>query len=66
MCLFKVWEDENGQLLQSLAANGGTARVAGDSRADSPGYSAKYGVYSLLETSINRIINIQLVQVRLQ
>ncbi|XP_077564047.1 uncharacterized protein LOC144179529 isoform X2 [Haemaphysalis longicornis] len=60
--VYKVWEDEKGELLRSLVANGGTARVAGDSRADSPGYSAKYGVYTLLETSINRIINIQLVQ----
>lgn len=66
MCWFQVWEDEKGELLRSLVANGGTARVAGDSRADSPGYSAKYGVYTLLETSINRIINIQLVQVRVQ
>ncbi|KAH7958600.1 hypothetical protein HPB49_003178 [Dermacentor silvarum] len=34
----------------------------GDSRADSPGYSAKYGTYSLLDTSLNRIIDMQLVQ----
>ncbi|KAH6930411.1 hypothetical protein HPB50_013347 [Hyalomma asiaticum] len=58
----KVWEEEKRKLLQNLASHGGTATVAGDSRADSPGYSAKYGVYSLLETNINRIINIQLVQ----
>ncbi|KAH6921057.1 hypothetical protein HPB50_027950 [Hyalomma asiaticum] len=58
----KVWEEEKMKLLHNLASHGGTATVAGDSRADSPGYSAKYGVYSLLETNINRIINIQLVQ----
>ena len=37
--------------------------VGGDGRADSPGYSAKYGTYSLLELSCNKIVDFQLVQV---
>lgn len=38
--------------------------LAGDSRADSPGHSAKYGTYSVLEMSCNKIIDFKLVQVR--
>ena len=37
--------------------------VGGDGRCDSPGHCAKYGTYSLLELSCNRIIDFKLVQV---
>ncbi|XP_064479759.1 uncharacterized protein LOC135393196 [Ornithodoros turicata] len=36
--------------------------VAGDGRCDSPGHTALYGTYTLLETSINRIIHFELVK----
>ncbi|XP_072140145.1 uncharacterized protein, partial [Dermacentor andersoni] len=58
----QVWQDEKRRLMQTVVSCGGGAKVAGDSRADSPGYSAKYGVYSVLETNLNRIIDIELVQ----
>ncbi|XP_049512258.1 uncharacterized protein LOC125940287 [Dermacentor silvarum] len=56
----QLWEREQQSLLSCLSRTG--AQLAGDSRADSPGYSAKYGTYSLLDTSLNRIIDMQLVQ----
>lgn len=59
---FQLWECEQQSLLSCLSRTG--AQLAGDSRVDSPGYSAKYGTYSLLDTSLNRIIDMQLVQVR--
>ena len=37
--------------------------VAGDGRLDSPGHSAKYGSYSLLELTCNKIVDFKLVQV---
>ena len=37
--------------------------LAGDGRADSPGHSAKFGTYSILEMSCNKIIDFKLVQV---
>ena len=37
--------------------------IGGDGRSDSPGHSAKYGSYSMLELNLNKIIDIQLVQV---
>ena len=36
--------------------------LAGDGRADSPGHSAKYGSYTLIELS-NKVVDFQLVQV---
>ncbi|KAL3189072.1 hypothetical protein MRX96_003213 [Rhipicephalus microplus] len=55
-----LWEREKHSLLNSLMRTG--AQLAGDSHADSPGYSANYGTYSLLGISLNRIINMQLMQ----
>lgn len=37
--------------------------LTGDGRLDSPGYSAKYGTYSILEMSCNKIMDFKLVQV---
>lgn len=39
------------------------ARLAGDGRADSPGFSAKFGTYSLLDLDSGKIIHFELVQV---
>lgn len=35
------------------------------SRSDSPGHCAKYGSYSLIEERLNKVLDVQLVQVRL-
>lgn len=37
--------------------------VGGDGRCDSPGHSAKYGTYSLMDAEQNKILDSQLVQV---
>ena len=37
--------------------------LAGDGRADSPGHSAKFGTYSILEMLCNKIIDFKLVKV---
>ncbi|KAF4114136.1 uncharacterized protein LOC131539617 [Onychostoma macrolepis] len=36
--------------------------VGGDMRADSPGYSAKYGSYTMMDLHTNTVVDIQLVQ----
>jgi hypothetical protein len=33
------------------------------SRSDSPGFCAKYGAYTVMEQTLNKVIDIQLVQV---
>uniref|UniRef100_A0A3Q2PX19 Uncharacterized protein n=1 Tax=Fundulus heteroclitus TaxID=8078 RepID=A0A3Q2PX19_FUNHE len=35
---------------------------AGDGRSDSPGHCAKYGSYTLLEQTVNKVLDIQVVQ----
>lgn len=48
-----------------LAEEGSALLLGGDGRADSPGHSAKYGSYSLVDLNHKVVLDIQLVQVRL-
>ena len=65
-CLLPVvlnsWVSERKHLVHQLADMNGGLVLAGDGRADSPGHSAKYGSYSMLELRINKVVDIQLVQ----
>ena len=47
----------------NLTLTGKQIVLGGDARCDSPGYSAKYGSYSLMDLETNKILDIQLVQV---
>ena len=38
--------------------------LGGDGRADSPGHCAKFGLYTLMDLKRNKIIEVQLVQVK--
>ena len=58
-----VWSQQQNSLLQGMKTQKKKLVLGGDGRADSPGHSAKYGTYSLLELSCNKIIDFQLVQV---
>lgn len=59
--LLQVWVQQQQALLEQLESAG--VKLAGDSRADSPVYTANYGTYSLLETAVNRLVDVRLVQV---
>ena len=37
--------------------------IGGDGRCDSPGYSAKFGSYSVMDLDQKKVIDVQLVQV---
>ena len=41
----------------------GGVNLIGDGRSDSPGYNAKYGTYSMLDSSTNKILNFSVVHV---
>ena len=41
----------------------GSLQFAGDCRNDSPGQSAKYGTYTLVEQMTKKVIDLQLIQV---
>lgn len=57
------WQLHQTGLLTQLLARGTPLTIGGDGRADSPGHSAKYGVYTAMELNINKVIDFQLVQV---
>ncbi|CAN8005572.1 unnamed protein product, partial [Ixodes pacificus] len=56
-----VWNQEQASLLEEARAN--PLRLAGDGRADSPGFSAKFGTYSVLDLETTKIVHFELVQV---
>ncbi|XP_064460267.1 uncharacterized protein LOC135370451 [Ornithodoros turicata] len=56
----EVWNNEQQLLLTELKNQ--ALCLAGDGRADSPGHSADFGTYSLMDTAANRIIHLELVK----
>ena len=62
----KLWKDEQGSILHTLKTTGADGKLicAGDGRSDSPGHCAKYGSYTLLEQTVNKVLDVQVVQVR--
>ena len=61
--IFTVWRSHQDSLLELFKAEKKALVVAGDGRADSPGHSAKYGCYTFLELSCNKVVQFKLVQV---
>ncbi|XP_052464668.1 uncharacterized protein LOC128021464 isoform X1 [Carassius gibelio] len=55
---WRNWQDEMLQLL----AQREKVIVGGDMRADSPGHSAKYGSYTMMDLETNTVVDVQLVQ----
>ena len=58
-----VWKSQQAALLAELKAKGEPLTLGGDGRADSPGHTAKYGSYTMMDLNSGKIIDIQLVQV---
>ena len=61
--IHNTWHNHQKQVLQSIKEQKVQINVAGDGRCDSPGHSAKYGTYSLLDESSGKVIDFSLVQV---
>ncbi|XP_078793294.1 uncharacterized protein LOC111948705 isoform X1 [Oryzias latipes] len=57
-----LWAEQQAWLIACLQAEQRGILLAGDGRSDSPGHSAKYGTYTMLELPANVIIDMQLVQ----
>lgn len=57
----QVWNKHQEQLF--TAAAGRQLSIAGDGRADSPGHSAKYGTYTMLDVEDNKVLHVETVQV---
>ena len=58
-----AWQSEQAQCIAEVNERGGSVWLAGDGRCDSPGFSAKYCLYSHIDMSSNKILSLQLVQV---
>ena len=59
----RTYKQQQSTLLNNIKAEGRELIVGGDGRCDSPGHSAKYGTYSLMDAEKNKILDSQLVQV---
>ena len=57
------WHDHQQQLLQQIRDRRSPINVCGDGRCDSPGHSAKYGTYTLLDETSGKVVDFSLVQV---
>ena len=58
-----VWERYQRKLISELMEKNKGLALNGNGRADSPGHSAKYGSYSIIELNKNKVIDLKLVQV---
>ena len=58
-----VWKNQQRALLDGFKREKKSLVVAGDGRADSPGHSAKYGCYTLVDLTCNTVVDSKLVQV---
>ena len=61
--ILTVWAAEQSRLLAECKAHDSSLSIGGDGRVDSPGHSAKYGLYALIDLDTNKVIHIELVQV---
>ena len=63
--IFQEWEVQQQSVLDTLGQMEGGLSVAGDGRCDSPGHCAKYGYFTLIDCRINKVVDFQLVQVKI-
>ena len=61
--IYRMWQNEQSIVLKVAKDDGGQLVLAGDGRADSPGHSAKYDTYTMMDMAINKIVDLQLLQV---
>lgn len=62
--IVSVWSQEQSRLLSQSKAQSTSLSIGGDGRADSPGHSAKYGSYGIIDLHTNKVLHIELVQVK--
>ena len=61
--IVELWKERQAWLISALQADDEEVVCGGDGRADSPGRSAKFGTYTMMELKKKVIIDIQIVQV---
>ncbi|XP_077867910.1 uncharacterized protein LOC100376482 [Saccoglossus kowalevskii] len=58
----EVWGNMRGKYIDDALQNGRSLCIGGDGRCDTPGHSAKFGSYSVMDLDNGTMIDIQLVQ----
>ena len=61
--VMKVRASQQADMIGKLTDSGRLLCMGGDGRADSPGHSAKYGTYTVMDLNDNKVLDLQLVQV---
>jgi hypothetical protein len=61
--IFNVWESDQARRVLEIEQEGREVRLAGDARCCSPGHTAMFGSYSVMDLQTCQILDIQLVQV---
>ena len=56
-----IWENEQETLIDQLKVKKQGLVLGGDGRADSPGHSAKYGSYSVVDLKQSKVVDLKLV-----
>lgn len=64
LCTQHVWNLHQSELIREFKDKNKKLILSGDGRADSPGHSAKYGSYTVVDLTVNKVVDFQLVQVR--
>ena len=62
--IISVWKHKQLQLLNECISREIPLVIGGDGRADSPGHSAKFGSYSIIDLNTSKLLQIELVQVK--
>ena len=62
--IFTVWDKHQANLFKQLRQEKRPLVIGGDGRADSPGHSAKFGSYTIMELKKKVVIDLELVQVK--
>ena len=64
--IIQEWRNKQDSLFMQFKDQEQGLVLAGDGRCDSPGHCAKYGSYTVIEQTMNRVLDFQLVQVCIQ
>ena len=59
--MLSTWNLHQKELFKNLENK--TLTIGGDARMDSPGHSAKYGTYSIMDLESNKILDVQMIHV---
>ena len=61
--IVSVWQSKQQELLAECRSRVTPLCIGGDGRTDSPGHSAKYDSYGIIDLDTNKVIHIELVYV---